>query len=465
MGSTDVWCPGINDQFCIKAGNPTDGELVELHADFTVTPITAPDGTHDGTYDWTIGFTEDPAVVQDLLQSGQDPIKLKIAVIPANEFSVPLNALYITYTGSCGGNNQHDSCRMFKHQNGDLVSWNSETLIASGTLNEGETLIWYLHLDYLKRDLTGETAFALPCANDLGTLVDSDLGGFTGQGTDHLFPPFPDGLDLTDPVDGSLEFDGMSQIAGWGWMYYYTAPQETCGDIPPDDNPECTENCEPECIPDPEVEIDEIEPYCTTEIGILAGQHIPVGTATLKMQVGQKVIDTVSTDGYYYTVHVNINAGFEGVDRNGEDRDCTIEPKVPCDSDGDCENVKVQSGVFTKNISKLPLGKYADKCCLPQDEFSLETDILIAEGFVPFGSPFPLSIHLDLQVNCDEEDESGHWTECSSETAFALEPDVAGSCPLLEVEDEEGGWTYDIRRAKHGWGKAIMIDTSDPDED
>lgn len=274
MGDLADWCPGFNDQLCIKAGNPTDGKLVLLHADFTVTPNTAPDGTHDGTYDWTIGFTEAPAEVQALIKSEPDPIKLKIAVIPANEFSFPPNDLYITYTGSCGGINQHVSCVMFKHQNGDLVSWDSETLIASGTLNEGETLIWYLHLDYLD----GETAFALPCANDSGTLVDSDLGGFTGQGTDH-FPPFPDGLDLTDPVDGSLEFDGMSQIAGWGWQFYYTAPTESCTDIPPPPTPDCDDpnGCEPECIPDPEVEIDENESYCTTEIGILAGQHIPVG--------------------------------------------------------------------------------------------------------------------------------------------------------------------------------------------
>ena len=470
MGSTVDWCPGFNDQLCIKTNQPGDGGSVEVHANFNVSPTR----NDDGSYNWSVGFNENPEVITALLDDtpGGDPIMLKYAIIN-NTFTFSDNPnpdnpkQYIKYGGSCH-KTEDDSCRIVKHQYPDgMASWDSETRIASGTIEPGYTLIWWLHVN-LRYEGEINTSFALPCANS--THVDPDLQVYNNNNEHWLSFPFPSDLTFVDPVDGTYVFDHLSQVHGWGWQFYYTAPTESCGEIPPE-TPDCEDldGCVPECIPPPEVDF--TDPYCTTEIGIVAGQHIPVGTATLKMKEGQKEIDEKTVYGYYYNVHVNINAGFVGQDLNKEDRDCSIVPREPCESDGDCENVKVQSGVFPEDkISKLPLGKYADKCCLPQDVHSLETDILIAAGFVPFDSDFPLSIHLDLQVNCEVvevvDGMMGTSTDCSSETAFALKlPDnpnsVEGNCPLVSVE--EGGWLYDI--AKHGWGKAIMIDTSAPPDE
>ncbi|GFH50005.1 predicted protein [Chaetoceros tenuissimus] len=445
LGSLDDWCPdGFTDQLCIKSGKPGDSNNVEHHAAFEVVH-----NTNTGNYDWSIDFTDSAAIAQDLV--GSDAVALKYAIIPSNEFSI--DDTYFNYGGGCKFNQGDDSsCVTNVYQISEVNAWDSVDRIASGTLAPGETLVWYLHIN-LEVNGSSETSFALPCAT--ATTVDPDLGTFGDQiGVLTLPSPHPSTLTFTDttdgssydltfvdPSDGEYHFDHVKRNShGWGWNLYYTAPTDPCT-TPPDD-PEPPENPQPpQCKPD--VVIDN---FCTSNIEIFAGQHIPVGIVTLEMAYG--------VGEYLYTVTLSLLGEVPNAYLETNQESCSIKPYVEDGEEGICENVKTQSGDLSKPINKLPIGKYADKCCLPQEDMSAYDPILIAEGSVTYGNPssFPLVVHLDLIIGCVEDDpEGGEENKFYYETGFAMGP-PDGDCPFTGVE----------LPVKHGWGMGIEIDTSTP---
>lgn len=372
---------------------------------------------------------------------------LKYAIIPEEENFDP-NKFYIEFKGSCHKKTEHKSCQIMKHQRispNDTTSWNTVDGLWSGTIPAGSTFIWWLHINIDYPDKT-ETAFALPCETAAGDTVDGNLKPVKDITPDYLSSPFI-GWSFVDPDDdGSYNFDHIAQNGhGWGWQFYYTAPTAPCD--PTDENPECEgEECDL-CIKET-VTID--KEFCTTKIKILAGQHIPVGTATLTMEHNVGV-------GFEYTVTATIDSTYNG-SVNGVEKYCHIRPKVTAGEEDTCENVKVSGKLGHEfDISKYAIGKYEDKCCLPQESVSVDNEILIADGEVNYGEYFPLAIKYDLQVYCDVEDVVGDvdWTEASCETAFSMlsEWQLPGDCPLADISIED---------AKHGWGEALIIDTSDP---
>ena len=497
MGDLVDWCKpdGFTDRLCIKSGQPADGGSVQYHADFDITPNKAPDGTYDGTYSWIIGFSFLDAFVEEAfredLHVANDSIMLKYAIIPAPVGELDLNPEFINSGGQCSKTAVDEyGCQINKYAHHEYVkgpededheSWENVEQLASGKLEKGQTLIWWLHVNVKELNADGiqaKTSFALPCEDITGTSVDSTLQtineavkkdgdkvSFTLSGPLFEYTDsegITHSLTMVDPLDGEYKFDHLKFATnhGWGWKLLYTAPDEDCvtPETPVDPEPE---NNPPTCIDEQQIDIVDANLFCESEIKVVASNDkIHVGQVTLRME-------HIEGSGFLYTVHLSLLDTYTvPPDPIYGDIECSIKPFVVegLEEGTNCENVKTQVGPLSTNskgkgkgkndvtsIADFPIGKYNNKCCLPQEEMEEYGDILIAEGVVTYtDEPTPLAIHLDTLFTCDVEHLNGDIeTPFDEETAYGMEI-ITNGCNLIDVD------------LSYGWGGAFEIPTSNP---